>query len=232
MVLGLLAAAGTALAGGTPGPAPARADAAITDVVNIGIGGSDLGPVMAYEALLPYKHEEIEVRFVSNIDPTDVAESLARRRGRSITSAPGAVDSIRTIKLKNPSSFDPFAYWSEAEAIAKSVIGDNLYRGMTTWWGVDRSGRLDLSRGTEKGEIHMAEGVVAHARGAVGVVRAAAADRGRQAVRVRLARHDAGASARPVPAHRESVPRGGRAVEQRRGGVPGAAAVGRQCVSA
>ncbi|WP_069387648.1 glucose-6-phosphate isomerase [Cellulosimicrobium cellulans] len=49
----------------------------VRTVVNIGIGGSDLGPVMAYEALLPYKHEDIEVRFVSNIDPTDLAEKTA-----------------------------------------------------------------------------------------------------------------------------------------------------------
>lgn len=49
----------------------------VRTVVNIGIGGSDLGPVMAYEALLPYKHEDIEVRFVSNIDPTDLAETTA-----------------------------------------------------------------------------------------------------------------------------------------------------------
>ena len=46
----------------------------IRTVVNIGIGGSDLGPVMAYEALIPYVPEGIEARFVSNIDPTDVAE--------------------------------------------------------------------------------------------------------------------------------------------------------------
>ncbi len=46
----------------------------IRTVVNIGIGGSDLGPVMAYEALIPYVQEGIEARFVSNIDPTDVAE--------------------------------------------------------------------------------------------------------------------------------------------------------------
>jgi glucose-6-phosphate isomerase len=49
----------------------------IRTVVNIGIGGSDLGPVMAYEALQPYVQEGLEVRFVSNIDPTDVAETLA-----------------------------------------------------------------------------------------------------------------------------------------------------------
>ncbi|WP_030442737.1 glucose-6-phosphate isomerase [Actinoplanes subtropicus] len=44
----------------------------IKTVVNIGIGGSDLGPVMAYEALKAYKTPEIECRFVSNIDPTDL----------------------------------------------------------------------------------------------------------------------------------------------------------------
>jgi glucose-6-phosphate isomerase len=48
----------------------------VATVVNIGIGGSDLGPVMAYEALKPYVQDGLEVRFVSNIDPTDVAETL------------------------------------------------------------------------------------------------------------------------------------------------------------
>jgi glucose-6-phosphate isomerase len=43
-------------------------------VVNIGIGGSDLGPVMVYEALQPYVKPGLKARFVSNIDPTDVAE--------------------------------------------------------------------------------------------------------------------------------------------------------------
>ena len=44
----------------------------IKTVVNIGIGGSDLGPVMAYEALKAFKTPDIECRFVSNIDPTDL----------------------------------------------------------------------------------------------------------------------------------------------------------------
>jgi glucose-6-phosphate isomerase len=46
----------------------------IETVVNIGIGGSDLGPVMVYEALKPYVQQGLEARFVSNIDPTDIAE--------------------------------------------------------------------------------------------------------------------------------------------------------------
>jgi glucose-6-phosphate isomerase len=49
----------------------------VSTVVNIGIGGSDLGPVMVYEALKPYADAGIEARFVSNIDPTDIAQKTA-----------------------------------------------------------------------------------------------------------------------------------------------------------
>ena len=47
----------------------------VTTVVNVGIGGSDLGPVMAYEALKPYVQAGLECRFISNIDPTDAGET-------------------------------------------------------------------------------------------------------------------------------------------------------------
>src|SRR5215216_2334174 len=47
----------------------------IRNVVNIGIGGSDLGPVMAYEALRHYSKRDMTFRFVSNVDGTDFAES-------------------------------------------------------------------------------------------------------------------------------------------------------------
>ncbi|HXH78586.1 glucose-6-phosphate isomerase [Nocardioides sp.] len=49
----------------------------IRTVVNIGIGGSDLGAVMAYEALAPYVQDGLECRFISNIDPTDTAHKLS-----------------------------------------------------------------------------------------------------------------------------------------------------------
>jgi len=48
----------------------------ITDVVNVGIGGSDLGPVMASLALKPYWHPELRAHFVSNVDGTHMAETL------------------------------------------------------------------------------------------------------------------------------------------------------------
>ena len=48
----------------------------IRNIVNIGIGGSDLGPVMAYEALRPFSDRSLTFRFVSNVDGTDFAEAV------------------------------------------------------------------------------------------------------------------------------------------------------------
>ncbi|MFT7583581.1 MAG: glucose-6-phosphate isomerase, partial [Myxococcota bacterium] len=50
--------------------------AAITDIINIGIGGSDLGPVMVTEALRPYWRDGLRVHYVSNVDGTDLSETL------------------------------------------------------------------------------------------------------------------------------------------------------------
>lgn len=48
----------------------------IRNIVNIGIGGSDLGPVMAYEALRAYSDRSLNMRFISNVDGTDLAENV------------------------------------------------------------------------------------------------------------------------------------------------------------
>ncbi len=48
----------------------------IKNVINVGIGGSDLGPVMAYEALKRYSQRDLTMRFVSNVDGTDFAEAV------------------------------------------------------------------------------------------------------------------------------------------------------------
>src|SRR5262249_12629657 len=48
----------------------------IRNIINIGIGGSDLGPVMAYEALRHYSDRKMTIRFVSNVDGTDLAEAV------------------------------------------------------------------------------------------------------------------------------------------------------------
>jgi glucose-6-phosphate isomerase len=49
---------------------------AITDIVNIGIGGSDLGPAMACRALKPYGNSRINIHFVSNVDPNHIGDTL------------------------------------------------------------------------------------------------------------------------------------------------------------
>ncbi|MCM3900150.1 MAG: glucose-6-phosphate isomerase, partial [Pyrinomonadaceae bacterium] len=51
----------------------------IRNVINVGIGGSDLGPVMAYEALKHYSDRSMTFRFVSNVDGTDIAEAVVDR---------------------------------------------------------------------------------------------------------------------------------------------------------
>ena len=51
---------------------------AITDIVNIGIGGSDLGPYMVTEALKPYAKADLKIHFVSNVDSTHIAEALKK----------------------------------------------------------------------------------------------------------------------------------------------------------
>ena len=53
----------------------------IKNIVNIGIGGSDLGPVMAYEALKFYSKRDLTFRFVSNVDSTDFRRSNAGPEG-------------------------------------------------------------------------------------------------------------------------------------------------------
>ena len=50
----------------------------VTDIVNIGIGGSDLGPVMVTESLMPYAKEGLSIHFVSNVDGTHITETLKR----------------------------------------------------------------------------------------------------------------------------------------------------------
>ena len=72
-VLSRMAVLASAVRGGTWRGATGQR---ITDVVNIGIGGSDLGPAMAYLALRHYSDRDLRCHFVSNVDPTDIAETL------------------------------------------------------------------------------------------------------------------------------------------------------------
>jgi len=85
----------------------------IRNVVNIGIGGSDLGPVMAYEALRHYSDREMTFRFVSNVDSTDVVE------------ATGDLDAAETLFIVSSKTFGTQETLTNATS-ARSWLVDRL----------------------------------------------------------------------------------------------------------
>ena len=88
----------------------------ITTVVNIGIGGSDLGPVMTYRALRHYADAGIALRFISNIDPADLVRSLA------------GLDPARTLFIVASKTFSTLETLTNATA-AKRWLLDGLGTG-------------------------------------------------------------------------------------------------------
>lgn len=85
----------------------------ITAVVNIGIGGSDLGPAMAYEALRAYSKRGMTFRFVSNVDPTDISEAI------------GDLDPARTLFIIASKTFSTLETMTNGRA-ARSWLVDAL----------------------------------------------------------------------------------------------------------
>ena len=82
----------------------------IRHVVNIGIGGSDLGPVMAYEALRHYTQPGLDCRFVSNVDSTDLAEAT---RG---------LDPAETLFIVSSKTFTTLETMTNAKAARDSLV--------------------------------------------------------------------------------------------------------------
>jgi glucose-6-phosphate isomerase len=87
----------------------------IRNVVNIGIGGSDLGPVMAYEALRFYSARDITFRFVSNVDGTDFAEAT-----RDLDPA----ETLFIVASKTFTTLETMTNAATARAWALAVLGD------------------------------------------------------------------------------------------------------------
>jgi glucose-6-phosphate isomerase len=82
----------------------------IRHVVNIGIGGSDLGPVMAYEALRHYSQHDLDFRFVSNVDSTDLTEAT---RG---------LDPAQTLFIVSSKTFTTLETMTNAKAACDSLV--------------------------------------------------------------------------------------------------------------
>jgi glucose-6-phosphate isomerase len=113
-----------------------RADERITDVVNIGIGGSDLGPKMAYRALRPYVHPRLRCHFVSNVDGADIAAVL------------GQLDPASTVFIVASKTFTTVETITNArtarawlvEALGESAVADHFVAVSTNAEEVARFG--------------------------------------------------------------------------------------------
>ncbi|MCW2772001.1 MAG: glucose-6-phosphate isomerase, partial [Nocardioides sp.] len=114
----------------------------IRTVVNIGIGGSDLGPEMAYEALAPYRQDGLECRFISNIDPTDAATTLAGLDPAStlfIVSSKtfGTLETLTNARLCKAWLLDGLSSADEKEAVAKHFVAVSTALDKVADFGID-----------------------------------------------------------------------------------------------
>jgi glucose-6-phosphate isomerase len=119
----------------------------IRNVINIGIGGSDLGPVMAYEALRFYSDRELTFRFVSNVDGTDFAESV---RGLDAAETLFIVSSKTFTTLETMTNAHTARDWSLAAlggdkgSVAKHFVAVSTNAGEVSKFGIDTANMFEF----------------------------------------------------------------------------------------
>jgi glucose-6-phosphate isomerase len=119
----------------------------IRNIVNIGIGGSDLGPVMAYEALRHYSERNIAFRFVSNIDGTDFAEAV---RDLDPSETLFIVSSKTFTTLETMTNAHTARDWALAglggnkEAVAKHFVAVSTNAAEVEKFGIDTSNMFEF----------------------------------------------------------------------------------------
>ena len=112
----------------------------IKNVVNIGIGGSDLGPVMAYEALRHYSERSMTFRFVSNVDGTDFAEGV---RDLDAAETLFVVSSKTFTTLETMTNAGSARAWclerlgGDPKAVAKHFVAVSTNAGKVSAFGID-----------------------------------------------------------------------------------------------
>jgi glucose-6-phosphate isomerase len=119
----------------------------IHNIVNIGIGGSDLGPAMAYQALRDYGTERIECRFVSNIDPVDLwnqvrdlnpAETLFVVSSKTFTT----LETLTNARVARQWLLDGLG--SGDEAVSRHFVAVSTNRDAVRAFGIDPSNMLEF----------------------------------------------------------------------------------------
>ncbi len=111
----------------------------IRNIINIGIGGSDLGPVMAYEALRHYSDRNLTVRFVSNVDGTDFAEAT---RDLDAAETLFIISSKTFTTLETMTNAHTAREWSlsklgDEKAVAKHFVAVSTNAAEVTKFGID-----------------------------------------------------------------------------------------------
>jgi glucose-6-phosphate isomerase len=111
----------------------------IRNVVNIGIGGSDLGPVMAYEALRAYSRRDLTFRFVSNVDATDFVEATRDLRAEETLFIVSSKTFTTLETLTNATSAREWVLASlhDEEAIAKHFVAVSTNEKLVREFGID-----------------------------------------------------------------------------------------------
>ncbi len=111
----------------------------IRDVVNIGIGGSDLGPMMVCEALKPYAAQGLDVHFVSNVDGSHIAEALRRIRPETTLFVISSKSFSTQETLANAATARQWLLDSGAgrEAIARHFVAVSTNRQAVQEFGID-----------------------------------------------------------------------------------------------
>jgi glucose-6-phosphate isomerase len=111
----------------------------IRNVVNIGIGGSDLGPVMAYEALRAYSRRDLEFRFVSNVDATDFVEATRDLRAEETLFIVSSKTFTTLETLTNATSAREWvlAQLGDEQAIAKHFVAVSTNEQLVSQFGID-----------------------------------------------------------------------------------------------
>jgi glucose-6-phosphate isomerase len=122
----------------------------IRNVVNVGIGGSDLGPVMAYEALKHYSDRAMTFRFVSNIDGTDFAEAV---HDLDPSETLFIIASKTFTTLETMTNAHSARDWSlkglggDVKAVAKHFVAVSTNAAKVSEFGIDTANMFGLGRG-------------------------------------------------------------------------------------
>jgi glucose-6-phosphate isomerase len=118
----------------------------IRTIINMGIGGSDLGPVMAYEALRHYSDRELTLRFVSNIDGTDFAEAV---RDLDPSQTLFIISSKTFTTLETMTNAQTARSWclqalNEEKAVSKHFVAVSTNAGEVTKFGIDPANMFEF----------------------------------------------------------------------------------------